>query len=252
MSRKNIKLNQVISIENQLKSQTKTELTEIHKSTQHKDLFNGHARKFEPRDDDPNSPTGEKLPDENKNVTFFVTEILSKSAEKWSRSFDVAGLREWGNAKAKASVVVDGRAILSDAPVGFLLYLEKQLEDVRKFVETLPTLDPAEKWEAFDGDKIYKTDRSGQARNKQVTRAMVLYEATPEHPAQVKEVQENVFAGTWWTTKYSSALPVQRKTELLSRVQKLYEAVKFAREEANEIEVEDLKIGKPVFEYLFG
>lgn len=252
MSRKTLKLNQIISIENELKSQTQKELTEVHKTTHHKELFNGHARKFEPRDSDPNSPTGETLPDENKNITFYITEILSQSAAKWSRAFDVSALREFGNAKAKASVEVDGQTILEEVPVGVLLFLEKKLEDVKKFIEVLPTLDPAEKWEPFDGDKVYKTERSGQARNKQVTRAMVLYEATPQHPAQVKEVQENVFAGTWWMTKYSSALPVQRKTELMSRVQKLYEAVKFARETANEIEVEDRKIGKPVFDYLFG
>lgn len=40
--------------------------------------------------------------------------------------------------------------------------------------------------------------------------------------------------------------------ELLDRVVKLQHAVKFAREEANGIEVEDQKVGAAVFGYLFG
>jgi len=39
---------------------------------------------------------------------------------------------------------------------------------------------------------------------------------------------------------------------LLARVEKLQEAVKFAREEANSIEVEDQKVGATFFDYLFG
>lgn len=253
MSKKNIKLNQIISIENQAKTQIQSELTEIHKATQKPDLFNGQARKFEPRDDDPSSPIGERLPDETKNITFNTQDVITKSAEKWARVFDLSATREWGNSGAKASVEVDGKVLIEDAPVGYLLYLEKKLEDIRKFVDVLPVLDPTEKWEEFDSqNKVYKTERTGQARNKPVTRAMVLYEATPQHPAQVKEVQENVFAGTWWTTKYSSALPAQRKSEILSRIQRTYEAVKFAREKANETEIEDKKVGKPFFDFLFG
>ncbi len=39
---------------------------------------------------------------------------------------------------------------------------------------------------------------------------------------------------------------------MAERVRKLQEAVKFAREEANGVEVVDLKTGRPVLEYIFG
>ncbi len=53
-------------------------------------------------------------------------------------------------------------------------------------------------------------------------------------------------------TGSSGSLPAQRVNELLSRVEKLQQAVKFAREEANSLEVEDQKVGETIFKYLFG
>jgi hypothetical protein len=47
-------------------------------------------------------------------------------------------------------------------------------------------------------------------------------------------------------------LPANRVNELLSRIEKLQEAVKFAREEANNMEVTEQKVGAKVFQYLFG
>ena len=52
--------------------------------------------------------------------------------------------------------------------------------------------------------------------------------------------------------KFSGALPAKRVNELLERVEKLQQAVKFAREEANSAEVADQRIGDAVFGYLFG
>jgi hypothetical protein len=60
-----------------------------------------------------------------------------------------------------------------------------------------------------------------------------------------------VVVGHWRTIKFSGALPAKRVNELLERVERLQQAVKFAREEANDIEVEDEKVGAKVFQYLF-
>ncbi len=63
---------------------------------------------------------------------------------------------------------------------------------------------------------------------------------------------EDVTVGYWRTVKFSGALPAQRVNELLERVERLQEAVKFAREEANNLEVEEIKVGERFFKYLFG
>ena len=52
--------------------------------------------------------------------------------------------------------------------------------------------------------------------------------------------------------KFSGALPAKRVNEILDRVQALQTAVKFAREEANNAEVADQRVGAAVFGYLFG
>jgi hypothetical protein len=52
--------------------------------------------------------------------------------------------------------------------------------------------------------------------------------------------------------KFSGALPAKRVTQLLERVEKLQQAVKFAREEANNAEVVDRHVGDKIFSYLLG
>lgn len=68
-------------------------------------------------------------------------------------------------------------------------------------------------------------------RTKKVPRNHVKAEATDKHPAQVDVYYEDVPVGYWTTVKFSGALPARRVNELLDRVEKLQQAVKFAREE---------------------
>jgi hypothetical protein len=89
-------------------------------------------------------------------------------------------------------------------------------------------------------------------KTKKIPRNHVKAEATEKHPAQVEVYYEDVVVGTWRTIKFSGALPASRVNELLNRVEKLQEAVKFAREEANNTDVTEQKVGAKVFQYLFG
>ena len=67
----------------------------------------------------------------------------------------------------------------------------------------------------------------------------------------MKEITEDVQAGTWSTIKYSSALPLSRRNEMLRRAEELSKAIKFAREKANATEVAEQKVGRALLEYLF-
>jgi hypothetical protein len=62
---------------------------------------------------------------------------------------------------------------------------------------------------------------------------------------------EDIVVGFWRTVKFSGALPARRVNELAERVERLQEAVKFAREEANNLEVQDQKVGEKIFQFLF-
>ena len=76
-------------------------------------------------------------------------------------------------------------------------------------------------------------------------------EATEHHPAQVDVYYEDITIGYWRTVKFSGALPARRINELLQRVEILQQAVMFAREEANNSEVEDKRVGERIFQFIF-
>lgn len=245
------KLNQIVAIEKGVKARVYADLTADHHVLQKDELFRGHAKTYRPKDDDPTQPTGETLPDDNKKVIHRAQDILRETAKKMTELFDVTATKDWGNCTARADVVVGGNVLLAQVPVTYLLFLEKQLADVHTFVKKLPTLDPGETWE-FSGDQdLYATRPVQTVRTKKIARPLVLYEATKEHPAQVKEVTEDVLAGTWSTIKYSGALPALRVNDALKRVEELQKAVKFARETANDHEVDEVKVGEKVFSFLF-
>ena len=169
-----------------------------------------------------------------------------------TRLFDVVATQDVANCSAKADVVVDGRTILPEVPVTYLLFLEKQLTDLQTFVEKLPTLDPAINWTFNDAAGFYAADPVQTTRTNKVMRNHVLAAATEKHPAQVQSYTEDVIVGYWTTIKFSGALPATEVRAMVERLTKLREAVKFAREAANSIEVVDQKVGDAVLRYLFG
>ena len=113
-------------------------------------------------------------------------------------------------------------------------------------------LDAAETWNFDSSADAYATEAVQTTRTKKIPRNHVKAEATEKHPAQVEVYYEDVVVGHWRTVKFSGALPATRIKELLDRGDKLQQAVKFAREEANNSEVTDVKVGEKVFDYLFG
>lgn len=240
------KLNQLIAIENGTKTRAHEAITEAHKLLQRGDLFNGHARRYRSKDDE-----GEKVPDEDKAVTHRASQLISDAQAKLIELFDVTAMRDYANGSAKADVVVGERVLLKDVPVTYLLFLEKKLVDIHTFVKKLPTLALGEEWTKNEAQDLYASKPVESIRTKKVSRPLILAEATKEHPAQVKEIVEDLTVGFWTTTKYSSALPVTQVNAILARVEDLQKAVKFAREKANEAECKKVEIGKTVFDFIF-
>jgi len=241
------RLNQIVAVEQSVKTKTSREITDHHHRVQKAALLSGITRTYQPKDDD-----GEQLPPESTKVQVHADQVLEDVAKTLTRLFDVTATKDFGNAEAKANVVVDGNVLVYDAPVPFLLFLEKQLTDVATFVRKLPTLDPAENWTVDTASDAFKTDTSKTTRTKKVPRNHVKAPATDKHPAQVELYYEDVVVGYWSTVKFSGALPAARVRELSERVDKLQTAVKFAREQANSTEVDDLHVGATIFGYLFG
>ena len=241
------KLNQIIAIEKGVKSASFQELTEAHHLLQKPSLLAGLSRTYQPKDEE-----GEQFPPEFTRVQASAETVIKDTTRILTKLFDVTAAKDWANCQAKADVVIDGRTLAADVPATYLLFLEKQLVDLHTFVKKLPTLDPSETW-AFDPSAdAYVTEPVQTAKTKKVPRNHVKAEATEKHPAQVETYMEDVIVGYWKTIKFSGALPAARVKELLDRVEKLQEAVKYAREEANSSEAPDRRVGQSLFSYLFG
>lgn len=243
-------LNQIIAVEKGEKSRAFEAFAQIDRRLSRAEPLTGIARTYTPRDDD-----GEQLPPESKRVQYTAAEGLTEAAEALARLFNITATKEWANTTATADIVVDGTTLLSNVPVTYMLFLERQLVDIRTFVGRLPTLTPGVKWEWDETQSAYASGAVSTFKTKKVPRNHVLWE--PPDPsykqvAQVETYHEDVVVGDWRKIDYSGALPRDRVREISGRVDALLRAVKYAREQANSVEVDNVSIGEQVFDYLFG
>lgn len=237
----------------------KTEaLTLLHRASHEPSTYEGMTRTYQPREDG-----GDELPSENKNVQLDADTVLTKLTEYLTRDWNTMATVDLGNQSARADVRVPTgtvatngdvqyRTILRDVPVQFLLYLLRELDDVNKFVKSLPTLDPGVVWRYDEAVAAYVADPVTTYRTRKVLKNHVLYEATDRHPAQVQTFTDDVVDGYWTLVRRSGALSLERKTALLDRIATLRDAVKEARERASTVEVDDVDYARHVFDYLLG
>lgn len=239
------KLCEIVALEKGKKAKTDASLTAAYQLLSKTDLFKGLSRTYTPATEE-----NEQLPSETTLVQVNLNTLVKDTFAPFAEFLDVSAARDWSNQVATADVVVDGKVLISKAPIPYLLFLEKRLVDVRTFISKLPTLDPAEEWK-YDSNRGCWVSSVTQTRStKKVARAFVKAEATDKHPAQVDVVHEDVRVGTWDTVKYSSAFPVDTVKEMLSRVERLLDAVKSAREVANTTIAVKPKVGDSIVNYI--
>jgi hypothetical protein len=244
------KLCQVIAIEKGVKSREQKKITELHRLSDNPGLFTGLVKTFSPRFEEGHE-NHVRLPDERQRVQARVEDVLDEAGAVLSELFDIEATKDFGNTAAKANVVVDGNVLVEGAPTTYLLFLEKQLNDIYTFIGKLPELDEAFEWETDPSTGLRRTNPFETVKTKKVQKALVLYDATPEHPAQTQLVSEDEVVGTWQTTRLSGAISAIHKRDLLNRVVNLQKAVKIAREEANSQTVQRQKVGRLIVDYLF-
>src|SRR5262249_27761810 len=126
------KLNQIIAIEKGIKSRVYGDLTELNKAIQKSELFNGFSKTYQKKDEE-----SESLPPESKRVQFTTSDVLRTSQRILTELMDVTARKDYTNCEAVATVKIDDQEIIKDAPVSFLLFMEKQLTDLRTFIGNL-------------------------------------------------------------------------------------------------------------------
>ena len=241
-----MKIHQCIALEKGAKSRFEKPFTASHHRLIKDDLLTGLSRNYTPHDEN-----GDQLPPETKRVQVRVADEIETFVSELGEYLDIAATKLASNCVARADVVVDGEVLIEQAPVETLLLLERQLTNLHTYVAKLPVLDPSEEWSLNAAQRCFSTAPKNQIRTKKVPRSHTLAEATKEHPAQVQAFMEDVPVGTWEVIKFSGAITAQDQRLALRRVERLQDAVKAAREEANSTEAVQAQIGRAVTDYLF-
>lgn len=240
------KLSAIVAVEKGVKQRANKNLGEAHKTLQKVDLFMGLQRDYSPLDDEDT----EKLPSESQKIIARVDELMEASARQFAELWNVTATKDFGNTEVTGTVEIDGEVLVQDAPVPFLLFMEAQLRDVVTIIKDIPVLDPSQEWEEDPNTDAWRSKAEETTRTKKIMKSQVLYEATPDHPAQVQAFTEDVVVGKWSRIRFSSAIPAATKKLLVQRAERVLDAVKAAREEANAKEIEQKKIAAPVLNWI--
>lgn len=243
----NTKIHQILAVEKDVRQTATRRITDAYQQLQKPALLSGISRSYTPKDED-----GDTLPPESTLVQVNARAALLNAKTEFERLWDVVATKDFGNLDATADVMLeDGTVLIEGAPTTYLLWLEKELNDLHTLVSKLPTLDPSETWTWDDNVGAYVTPPTHTVRSKKVPKAFTAAPATDKHPAQVQVFQEDVQVGTWETVHFSGALPATEVKDLVDRVNAVRKAVKEARARANETEVEQKHIAAAVLDFIF-
>lgn len=240
-----MKLNQIIAIEKGIKSKAIGALDWTDKIFQKPSLFNGFTKIYKKKREG-----DEDVPPTAQKVERNAQAMLEDGLDALSELFDITLMKESGNVGATADVKVGEEVVLGNAPVTYLLFLEKQLTDLGTLVGRMPTLAPDQDWALDSKQGLYKAAPVITARTKKVQKALVLHPPTIEHPAQTQLIVEDENVGNWEHTALSGAIPETTRKALVTRIETLKKAVKLARERANLVDVEKAQVGSKIMTWL--
>ena len=242
------KLISVVAVRRAVKTRVYTITNEVNKLAGKAPLFAGISKTYAPREDG----AVHNRPAEEKGVQLIAEDLLRALAIDMSEFWDLSATQEFGNTVAKGDLSVQGRTLLKDVPTGTLLFLEKQITDLRTIISNLPTLDPADEWTTDATTNVSRSKTKETVSSEKAEDTIIVVPATAQHPAQTRDRTKDIIVGTWSTVKFSGALPVARQHELIMRANRLLDAIKITREEANLVTVEPVNVSKALFTYLLG
>lgn len=256
-------LAQLLAVEKGVKTRAKETESTVYQRLGKIALFGGQLRTYKALADKDSDDEQQRQmraaealqrPDQFQKVQLKAQDITTLFTESLTRLIDITATKDAANTEASADLVLqDNGAILAhDVPVTTLILIEKQATDMRTFADHIPVLDPAQDW-VFDPNRdVYASaDPVKTLSNKKVPHNHVVAQATEQHAEQVKVYETEVPVGTWTTTDFSGALPAKKIADIKARADQLRVAAQFAREKANSRDVVDVKIGKPLLDFVF-
>ncbi len=239
------KLNQIIALVGGRKTAIQKMMTTIHHGWK-ADRVSGLTRTYQPKNDD-----GERFPNENKPLQVRVKDELDRIQYEIKSFWDLVATQERSNAEARGDIEISETVLVPAVPVSVLLFLEKQLTDLATLVSNVPTLPTDKVWKLDEGNRCYVAEAEQTVKTRKEQEPLVLYPATPEHPAQTQLITTDKTIGYWNAVHVSGAIPASYQHEVLRRIEALKDAVKCAREQANNIDAIQENIGEKLLSYIF-
>lgn len=242
-------LHELLSVEADLEAERRTKHDKISADFESKPAqFLGQHRKLEMFHED-----GIEYPEDIKKLDATVADKLVELKVVETRYFDALLQKEATNQEAVADLIVDGNTIAEKLPATFLLGMEKRLKVLKATYSKAPTLQLGIDWveDKTIGKNIFKTANPVEKlKTESVVEPVVMYEATKEHPAQIKEVTKTQNVGKYVQTTWSGMLPESKKKITLARIEALIRACKQARQRANTTKIINKSIGDKLFSYI--
>lgn len=189
----------------------------------------------------------QKAARQDKTLPTTVVSTLHYYLAYWAKAENVLASKNKTNTTAVADIIFEGQTIAQDVPVDELMGLEVRLGELRKLAVSIPTLDASRDWKidlnAAQPGTWKAVHPVVTTKTEKDTRAVVLYDATKEHPAQVKEVISDKVIGTFTQENVSGATTAIQKALVIATLDELVTAVKQARTRANSVPVIQEDIG---------
>jgi len=243
------KLHEVLAVEKTRSQAANKLLEETGNKFKKEQYFSGHIKTLRMLADSPENQAIEEAAREEKALPTTVPETLEYLMDFWVKAEDVTFAKNKTNQYANADLFFRGSVLVPNVPVDELLGLETRLEQLRRVLDNMPTLDASKEWEPTNsgrkGEYVAVSDEFTSKTEKTMT-PVVLYEATDKHPAQIERVTIDKVVGTFKRRFISGAATSKQKADAIAVLDELLVEAKQARQRANTVEISTDRIGKTI------
>jgi len=243
------KLHEVLAVE-KTRNTAATNLLDETSNKFHKDqFFSGHIKTLKMLVDSPENAAIEEAARDEKALPTTVPETLEYVLDFWAQAEDVTFAKNKTNQIANADLIFRGQVLVPNVPVDELLGLETRLQTLRNVMDRIPTLDASKEWSLADNGRKGQYVSVGEevtSKTEKTMTAVVLYEATEKHPAQIEKVTADKVVGTFKRRLSSGAATSKQKADVIAILDELLVEAKQARQRANSVEVINEKIGHKI------
>lgn len=244
-------LHEIIAVEPEVKRISDETAAMFRDAMGRSEFFFGAHRTYKPfNEEDTDIP-----PDEQTEMATTVPRLVGDLKESLARYWDVVLQKEETNCDARADIIVDGKVLVKNVPVTFLLGLERKLAEYRGLLTSIPTLPSGVRWERDPekGEGVYRQETPDQkSRTRKTFDFRVLYPATDKHPAQIEKWEDQRPVGTFTTERTAGCMSRGEKAVMLARLDKLAQAVKQARQRGNTQDVQERTVAKELLAFVHG